>query len=194
MSDINPLGASTYYGGLQNATSQAAKEANKEKTRSTQSTRKTSFSEILKNRSKTDAQIKAEAAGYPPEIASMSIEDAAVFLKDAVDKAGNDLSESASTENILKFRDSVRLLIKFVVESNYVEHKKSFPGRFSAPLQNFSKFNQKRRPKDPRVIIETINQKLDGMVRDTLTLQAGNLKILEKADEIKGLIVDLMQA
>ena len=102
MSDINPLGASTYYGGLQNATSQAAREAKKEKsqaTQSSQSTGKTKFSDILKNHSKTEAQLQAEAAGYPVEIASMSIEDAAVFLKDAVDKAGNELSENASTEN-----------------------------------------------------------------------------------------------
>ena len=194
MSDINPLGASTYYGGLQNATSQAAREAKKEKTQNSQATGKTKFSEILKNHSKTEEQLKAEAAGFPPEIATMSIEEAAVFLKDAVDKAGNALSESATTENIIKFRDSVRLLIKYVVDSNYVEHKKNFPGRFSNPQQLFSKFNQKKRPKDPRVIIQTINQKLDSMVRDTLNMQAGNLKILERADEIKGLIVDLMQA
>ena len=45
MSDINPLGASTYYGGLQNATSQAAKNAKKEKT---ESSSKVKFSEILK--------------------------------------------------------------------------------------------------------------------------------------------------
>ncbi len=190
MSDINPLGASTYYGGLQNATSQAAREAKKEKS---QATGRIKFSEILKSSSKSEAQLQAEAAGYPPEIASMSIEDAAVFLKDAVDKAGNALSESATSENIMKFRDAVRLLVKYVVESNYVEHKKTLRG-FSNPQQIFSKYNQKKRPKDPRVIIQTINQKLDAMVRDTLTMQAGNLKILERADEIKGLIVDLMQA
>ena len=43
-------------------------------------------------------------------------------------------------------------------------------------------------------MINIINQKLDDMVRDTMTLQKNNLKILQQADEIKGLIVDLMQA
>lgn len=190
MSDINPLGASTYYSGLQNATSQAAKNAQKEKTSAAS---KTKFTEFLKSAGKSEAEIKAEAAGFPPEIASMSIEEAAVFLKEAVDTAGNKLSENQSTENIIAFRDSVRLFIKYVVDNNYIEYKKTRHG-FSKPLQNFSKFNQKERPRDPRVIIETINQKLDSMVRDTLSMQAGNLKVLEKADEIKGLIVDLMQA
>ena len=190
MSEINPLGAATYYGGLQNATSQAAKELKKEKAGSAS---KVKFTDILKSGNRTQAEREAMAAGFPPEIAGMSIEDAAVFLKDAVDKAGNKLSESATTENIMAFRDSVRLFIKYVVDNNYLEHKKTRRG-FSTPQQIFSKYNTKLRPKDPRVIMETINQKLDGMVRDTLNLQADNLKILERANEIRGLIVDLMQA
>ena len=192
MSDINPLGASTYYSGLQNATSQAAKDAKKNE--KTSSAKKVSFSELKKSFTKTEAEREAEAAGYPPEIANLSIEDAAVFLKDKVDEAGNNLSENQSTENITEFRNSVRLFIKYVVENNYVEHKKELRGRLANPMQRFSKFNDRKRPADPRLIIQTINQKLDAMVRDTLSLQKNNLKILQQADEIKGLIVDLMQA
>ena len=192
MSDINPLGASSYYSGLQNATSQAAKDAKKNE--KTSSTRKISFSELKKSFSKTEAEREAEAAGYPAEIAKLSIEDAAVFLKDEVDKAGNKLSENQSAENIAEFKRTVKLFIKYVVENNYVEHKKELRGKFSRPMQMFSKFNDRTRPKDPRVIIQTINQKLDSMVRDTLTMQSNNLKILQQADEIKGLIIDLMQA
>ena len=192
MSDINPLGASSYYSGLQNATSQAAKDAKKNE--KTSSTKKISFSELKKSFSKTEAEREAEAAGYPAEIAKLSIEDAAVFLKDEVDKAGNKLSENQSAENIAEFKRTVKLFIKYVVENNYVEHKKELRGKFSRPMQMFSKYNDRTRPKDPRVIIQTINQKLDSMVRDTLTMQSNNLKILQQADEIKGLIIDLMQA
>ncbi len=190
MSEINPLGAASYYGGLQNATSQAAKEAKKEKTNSTS---KVNFTDFLKSSNKSQAEKEAMAAGFPPEIAKMSVEEAAVFLKDAVDTAGNKLSEAATTENIIAFRDSVRLLIKYVVDNNYLENSKVLRGKYSMPIQKFSKFNEKPTQKK-RVIIETINQKLDSMVRDTLTLQSSNLKILDRANEIKGLIVDLMQA
>ena len=192
MSDINPLGASTYYSGLQNATSQAAKDAKKNEKSSEVS--KLKFSELKKTFTKTETERQIEAAGYPPEIAKLSIEEAAVFLKDEVDKAGNKLSENQSSENIEEFRKAVQLFIKYIVDNNYIEHKKEMKGRFSKPMQIFSKYNDKTRPKDPRVIIETINQKLDNMVRDTLSLQANNLKILQQANEIKGLIVDLMQA
>lgn len=191
MSDINPLGASTYYSGLQNATSQAAKDAKKNEKAS--SAAKLSFSEIKKSFTKTEAEKEAIAAGYPPEIARLSIEEAAVFLKDNVDKAGNKLSENQSAENIAEFRNTVRLFIKYVVDNNYIEYKKNRRG-FSNPAQFFSKYNDKKRPRDPRLIIETINQKLDSMVRDTLLMQSNNLKILQEADEIKGLIVDLLQA
>ena len=192
MSDINPLGASTYYSGLQNATSQAAKDAKKNEKSS--STSKIRFSEILKSGSKTEAELQAEAAGYPSEIANLSIEEASVFLKDLVDKAGNKLSENQNAQNIAEFKNSVRLFIKYVVENNYIEYKKEMRGKFSMPMQRFSKFNDMPRPKDPRVIIQTINQKLDDMVRDTMHMQMNNLKILEQANEIKGLIIDLMQA
>lgn len=191
MSDINPLGASSYYGGLQNATSQAAKDAKKEKTSSAS---RVSFTKLLKTNSETEEQHHLQELGYPPQIAGMSIEDAAIFLKDAVDSAGNKLSVSASTQNIAEFRDSVRMFIKYIVENNYIEHKKERRGKIALPMQRFSKFNDRSRPADPRVIIQTINEKLDALVRDTLLTQSSNMKILERANEIRGLIVDLIQA
>ena len=190
MSDINPLGASTYYSGLQNATSQAAKDAKKNE--KTSSASKLNFSELKKSFTKTEAERQIEAAGYPPEIAKLSVEEAAVLRKDEVDKAGNKLSENQSSENIAEFRKAVQLFIKYIVESNYIENKKTRHGSV-APAQFFSKYNQKPRQRDPRVMISVINKKLDDMVRDTMQLQSNNLKILQQVNEIKGLIVDLMQ-
>ena len=188
MSDINPLGASTYYGGLQNATSQAAKESKKEKI---DSSKKIKFSELLKTKNQGSSNI--EAAGFPPEIAEMSLEDAAVFLKDAVDLAGNDVAASASTENLLKFKKSVKQFIEFVVLNNYEVKTKKRHG-VSQPMQYFSKYNEKVRPKDPRMIVTTINEKLDAMTRAMLIDQKNNLQLLAQVNEIKGLIIDLMQS
>ena len=188
MSDINPLGASTYYGGLQNATSQAAKESKKEKI---DSSKKIKFSELLKTKNQGSSNI--EAAGFPPEIAEMSLEDAAVFLKDAVDLAGNDVAASASTENLLKFKKSVKQFIEFVVLNNYEVKTKKRHG-VSQPMQFFSKYNEKVRPKDPRMIVTTINEKLDAMTRAMLIDHKNNLQLLAQVNEIKGLIIDLMQS
>ena len=188
MSEINPLGSSSYYAGLQNTSSQVAKDLKKDKV---SSEKKVKFSDILKSKNENNSNFSVN--GYPPQIASMSIEDAAVFLRDAVDAAGNKLSENLTNENIAEFRNTVKQFLQFVIENNYIEHKKNKRG-VSKPMQLFSKFNNTVRPKDPQLIIATINQKLDGMVRDTLSMQSNNLKILDKANEIKGLIIDLMLA
>ena len=86
MSDINPLGASTYYSGLQNATNQAAKDSKKEKINSAG---RTKFTDLLKANKDSSSELSTQ--GYPPEIANMSLDDAAVFLRDIVDVAGNNL-------------------------------------------------------------------------------------------------------
>ena len=118
MSDINPLGASTYYGGLQNATSQAARELKKEKT---SSAAQVAFSKLVKNSRQAEEERTLEAQGLPPQIAGMSIEEAAIFLKDRVDTAGNKLSENANSENIVEFKNAVKQFIKYVVDNNYIE-------------------------------------------------------------------------
>ena len=61
-------------------------------------------------------------------------------------------------------------------------------------MQFFSNYNTKLRPKDPRVNVELINKNLDNLARSMLQNQKDNLKLLAQIDEIKGLIVDLMQA
>ncbi|MCQ2591658.1 MAG: YaaR family protein [Treponema sp.] len=188
MSDINPLGASTYYSGLQNATSQTAKEAKKEKTNSSN---RVKFSELLKSTNEKDNSL--ELNGFPPEIANMSIEDAAVFLKDKVDISGDKVAASASTENLMEFKKSVQQFIKFVVMNNFEVHQKKLRG-FSSPMQNFSTFNTKKRPKDPRTVIQAVNTKLDALTRSMLSNQKNNLQLLAQVNEIKGLIIDLMQS
>ena len=123
----------------------------------------------------------------------MEIEDAAVFLRDAVDLAGNDVAAAATSENLMKFKKTVKQFIEFVVLNNYEVKTKSRRGS-SQPMQYFSKYNTKPRPKDPRMIVTTINEKLDAMTRAMLIDQKNNLQLLAQVNEIKGLIVDLMQA
>jgi len=187
MSDINPLGASAYYGGLQGATSQAAKENKKEKI---DKSGRVKFSELLKSKNHAE---NVQDTEFPPEIADMSIEDAAVFLRDAVDIAGNAVSSSATTENLMNFKKAVKQFIEFVVLNNYEVKTKSRRGS-SQPMQYFSKYNTKLRPKDPRIIIPVINEKLDAMTRAMLMDHKNNLQLLAQVNEIKGLIIDLMQS
>lgn len=188
MSEINPLSSATYYAGIQNATNQASKENKKEKISSTE---KSKFSKLLTTK-QSELQ-ESQFRGFPSEIQSMSVEDAAIYLKDIVDIAGDKLSEYTSTENIMEFKKAVQQFIRFVVNNNFEIHSKKLRGG-RMPAQFFSKYNTKPTPKDPRITVELINEKLDNMVRGMLLNQDKNLKILAQANEIKGLIIDLLQA
>jgi len=187
MSDINPLNSAAYYAGVQGASFSVQKDQKKQKVNTTSTSK---FGDLLKS---NEASSKFEAAGLPPEIQTMSVEEAAVYLKDFVDIAGDKVKQNPTMENIQEFKQSVQKFINFVVMNNYNVNVKRRPGT-SAPMQFFSRYNSTRRQKDPRVNIDLINQELDNLTRSMLYNQRDNLKVLAQIDQIKGLIVDLMQA
>lgn len=189
MSEVDSLGTAYYYSGVQNSTNEALKNR---KTEKSDKTKKSAFAQFLK---KESAEETFKTSGLPPEIKEMTLEEAAVFLKDAVDIAGNELSTEVTRENIEKFKKSVTQLISFVVANNYevVKNKPKRP-KYITPVGMFSNYNTTPREKDPKVQVNIINQKLDALVRETMMTQSrqGNFKILQQVDEIKGLIVDLL--
>jgi len=190
MSEINPLGSSFYLSGLQAATSKAAKDNKKEKI---SSTGKTKFSGLLKN---NESVSEFEAAGFPAEIAEMTIEDAAIYLKDQIDIIGDKFAESPTSENIMEFKKSVQQFIKFIVLNNFeITVNKRKLRRPRASTQNFfSTYSLPPTLETKKVQIKTINEKLDALTRSMLFNQQNNLKTLAQIDEIKGLIVDFLSA
>ncbi len=186
MAEIDSLGNSFYYAGLQNSSSQLKNQ----KTDKAQKTSKSKFTDFLK----TDkAEEDLQTNGLPAEIQTMSVEEAVVFLRDRVDLAGNDLSESSTQENLKKFKEAVGQFIKFIVDNNFeVSSKKNRRPQFVSPVGFFSNYNTKPRLKDPKVQINVINEKLDDLTRDMLSNQTSNLKILAQINEIKGLVIDLL--
>lgn len=190
MAEIDSLGNSFYFSGLQNATNEALKNRKSEKLNQANKTKSKKFSDLLKN---DEVQPEFQANGLPPEILELSFDDAVVYLKDQVDNAGNDLSENLSPENLQKFKKSVSQFIKFIVANNFeVSTKRPRRPQFTSPVNYFSNYNTKARLKDPKVQVNIINEKLDALTREMLNTQMNNLKLLQQVDEIKGLIVDLL--
>jgi len=190
MAEIDSLGSNFYYSGIQNASNESLKNR---KTDKSERTSKTKFSSLL---NKTEEQAEEfQSNGLPPEIQSLSFDDAVIFLKDRVDNSGNALSEEFSQENLENFKKSVSQFIKFIVDNNFeVSSKKSRRPQFVSPVNFFSTYNTKARLKDPKVQVNVINEKLDNLARDMLNTQMNNLKLLQQVDEIKGLIVDLLSS
>ncbi len=198
MAEIDSLGANYYYSGVQNASNEAIKRnTKKEEVNKSGSAKKLNFSKLIKGEEIEEPQFIAD--GLPPEVASMSIDDAAVYLADAVSLAGNDFSEIQNQENLEKFKSAVSQFIKFVVVNNFdvtITQRKQRRGRARQPsrLFVFSDYSLPPQKLKPKVSIEVINKKLDALARETLSAQANNLKILAQVNEIKGLIVDLLSS
>lgn len=191
MAEIDSLGTNFYYAGVQNSSNQALKNQKAEKS---QKTTKSKFSDLVKSNQSDNAEETNN--GLPSIISTMSIEDAAIYLKDAVDNAGNDFSDNQSEENLEKFKSSVRNFIKFLVENNYEISSYSKRLRRPVPSRLFYFSSYSVPPKKEQTIkfkAETINQKLDDLARETLSTQMDNLKILAQVNEIKGLVIDLLR-
>ena len=198
MAEIDSLGSNYYYSGVQNASHETIKRnTEKKEINKTTGSKRLSFEKLLKGDDVEEPQFIAE--GLPPEIATMSIDDAAVYLADAVSMAGNAFSEEQTQENLEKFKTSVSQFIKFVVSNNFevnIKQKRQRPGKSGQPsrLFVFSDYTVPAQKKNPRYSIDIINEKLDALARETLSAQSNNLKLLAQENEIKGLIVDLMSS
>ena len=198
MAEIDSLGANYYYSGVQNASNEAIKRnTKKEEIRKADKAKKLDFGKLLKGDEVEEPQFIAD--GLPIEVRSMSIDDAAVYLADAVSLAGNDFSGEQTQENLEKFKTAVSQFIRFVIVNNFsvdIKKRKARPGKARQPsrLFVFSDYSMPPANPKPRVSIEVINEKLDALARETLSAQSNNLKILAQVNEIKGLIVDLMSA
>ena len=198
MAEIDSLGANYYYSGVQNATNEQIKRNTKKKeVRKGSITKKLDFGKLLKGEEIEEPQFVAE--GLPPEVKAMSVDDAAVYLADAVGNAGNAFSDNQTQENLENFKTAVSQFIRFVVVNNYnvtIKQKRPRPGKAGQPsrLFVFSDYSVPPQKKNPRFSVEIINQKLDALARETLSNQSDNLKILAQVNEIKGLIVDLLSS
>ena len=167
MADIDSLGTNYYYSGVQNASNEAIKRnTKKEETQKAGKARKLDFSKLLKGESTEEAQFVSNALELPQEIASMSIDDAAVYLADAVSMAGNALSENLTQENLDQFKTSVRQFITFIVNNNFEvkNHKQQLrPKKGQLPpsrLFYFSDYNVRPKTTETRFKIDVINKKL----------------------------------
>ncbi|MCR4627508.1 MAG: YaaR family protein [Treponema sp.] len=177
MDSISALNNSSLY--FNAAQSAAAESKRKEKAASASSAKKTVFGKLLEAGKDTEKAFLIEQ-GLPPEIAGLSEEEATVFLKDAVDMAGDELLEKMTSEAFSKYRTKVKQFIGYIVKNNFsIEQHKRYG------------FNRKGKPRDPAVQVQVINQKLDNLAADLLYNHMDKLKILAKVGEINGLLVDL---
>lgn len=173
MAEIQSLTSqSLYFAATQASAQQLAQQAKTEKKQ------KSAFA--------TSLSLKQESAhliseGLPPELAGMTDEEAIVFLKDAVDVAGDELQAQQTLEAMETYRKKVGQFMKFVVRNNFEFIRKKRFGR-----------NRKGKPVDPYCQIQIIDKKLNQLASEMLILHGKNLNLLAKLEEINGMIIDLL--
>lgn len=167
---------SLYFAATQIASQKQARRS--KKTEKYPASKKSSFAVSLK-KSQEEAELISE--GLPPEIAGMEEEEAFVFLKDAVDSAGDELKEYQNPEAIEKYRRKIGQFMKYMTKNNF---------KIITQKRGFSKKTGKQIA--PYIQIAIINEKLNSLVSDLLYNHSKNLNILARVDEINGLVIDLM--
>ena len=109
-----------------------------------------------------------------------SVESSGDFesLLDEVHETGDALSGATNMANILSYRKAVQKFLRHTMR------------RILAVEQKMSGSNILKQKQF--TLIKTINRKLESLVADLLEGQKERLAILERVDEINGLIVDLV--
>ncbi|MCA1949035.1 MAG: YaaR family protein [Treponema sp.] len=154
--------------------SSAQSELKKQKkTVSGKTTHVTPFTKLLES---SEEETPVTSVPIPEGLSSS---EALQFLLDQVHIAGEALKEKPFQEQIVHYKEAVRNFIKYVVDNSYtVEEKTS-----GTNILKRKKFT----------IIQVIDKKLDQLAAGILAGQANQIQILAKLDEIKGLLINLLQ-
>lgn len=178
MADVGSVSPSSlYFAAAQAAAQQQAQQAKQQE--KANRTQKAGFASHLKRQQE---EIALANEGLPPEIAGMAEEDAIVFLKDAVDIAGDELKAEQSLEAIERYRKKMSQLLRYITRNNFEVLK--------IPRRGWRRKTGKAA--DPFVQVQLINQKIDHLTTDLLYNHAKNLNMLARVEEINGMIIDLL--
>jgi uncharacterized protein YaaR (DUF327 family) len=155
------------------AYSEAGAEARKTKTQAgrpgkTEKTKKRPFSLLFE---------KAGELAAPAKL--LPSEESLQRLLDGVHSAGDTLSKRPFPEEIKAYKQAVRNFVNYVVENSFdtEEHTSG------ANLLKRKKFT----------LVQVIDKKLEELAAAIMRGQADQIAILARTDEIRGLLIDLME-
>jgi len=115
-------------------------------------------------------------------------EDSLHELLDEVHIAGDALSKRPFPPEIASYKEAVRNFVHYVVENSYDTEDQTSKIKIRKQQDGVEIREQKK-----YTLIKVIDSKLEGMAAAILRGQLNQLEILEKLDEIKGLLVDLLE-
>ncbi|MDR0374521.1 MAG: YaaR family protein [Treponema sp.] len=100
-------------------------------------------------------------------------------LLEDVHSAGDDLRKRPLPAEILKYKQAVRNFLAFIIQNTY-DIEKQYTG-------------VSLRKRKEKTLVQIVDKKLDQLAADILAGQRDQLAILERLEEITGILVDLLQ-
>ena len=150
---------------------------------------KTRFSRIFED-------AKSRSAGEPGlgPLPNLPVsEETLNTLMDEVRSAGDTLRDRPFPDEILGYKKAVRNFMHYVVENCYsLEHEAGIP-RYLKPGYKGPRGTPDAMYQYVHTKIQVIDKKLEDMAAMLLSSQVSQLELVSRLEEIKGLLIDLLQ-
>jgi uncharacterized protein YaaR (DUF327 family) len=138
--------------------------------------------------------LRSKTADELGPLADLPVSDETVnMLMDDVRSAGDILKTRPLSEEIMRYKQAVRSFINYVVKNSYsLDREEGLP--------NFMKPGFKGRRGTPKAMegtgytkIQVIDRKLEDLAAMLLSSQIRQMELVSRLEEIRGLLVDLLQ-
>ena len=150
---------------------------------------KTQFSRIFEDiKSKSTGE-----AGLGPLPNLPVSEESLNYLMDEVRSAGDTLRNRPFPDEIIRYKKAVRDFMYYVVENSYaLEHEAGIP-KFLKPGYKGKRGTSEAMEQKTYTKIQVIDKKLEDLAAMLLSGQTRQLEITSRLEEIKGLLIDLLE-
>ena len=157
------------------------------KTKGTKRTEKTEFSRIFE-------EIRSKTASELGPVKNLPVSDETInYLMDEVRSTGDSLRKRPLPDEIIRYKQAVRNFMHYVIENCYsLDHETGIPKKFKFGYKGSRNTSEADR-QITYTKIQIIDKKLEDLAAMLLTSQMQQLEITSRLEEIKGLLVDLMQ-
>ncbi|MCL2721712.1 MAG: YaaR family protein [Treponema sp.] len=148
---------------------------------------KTSFSNLFDS-------LKGKTADELGPLQNLPVSDDTVdALMDDVRDAGDVLKNRPLPEEIMRYKQAVRNFINYVIKNTYsLEHEEGTP-KFLTPGFKGQRGTPEAMSKKRHTVIQVIDKKLEDLAAMLLSSQKHQLELVSRLEEIRGLLIDLLQ-
>jgi uncharacterized protein YaaR (DUF327 family) len=120
-------------------------------------------------------------------------EDTVNLLMDEVRSTGDTLKSRPLPEEIMRYKQSVRNFINYVVQNVYsIEYEEGIPNKYKPAFKGRRNTPEGEKQKS-YTKIQVIDKKLEDLAAMLLSGQMQQMKLVSRLEEIRGLLVDLLR-